>query len=357
MEMIELLAFARKQNASDLHLSANNPPIIRVDGDITQVQVPALSSDDIKELLYSIMSEKQQHEYENNYEIDFAVHMGEENRYRINAFHTLHGCAAVLRNVPPHISTLDDLGTPLALKKLCHLRRGLVLVTGPTGNGKSTTLAAMIDYINSTMSKHIITIEDPIEFVHTSKKSLINQREVGRHTAGFSTALRSALREDPDIILVGELRDIETMRLALTAAETGHLVMGTLHTNSAAKTVDRIIDVFPTEEKTMVRTLLANTLEAILSQVLIKKADNTGRVAAFELLIANAAISNLLREGKVPQIYSLMQVGKRKGMQVMQDKVHELVSNNIITKEAAQLALNTGRMEDTQDINSNQGSF
>lgn len=349
MEINELLAFARKQHASDLHLSAGYPPILRVDGDITPVHVPAITSEDIKGMLHSIMTEQQWAEYEKRHEIDFAVHLSDQNRYRVNAFHTLQGFAAVFRNVPEQISSLQELGAPNAISQLCHLRRGLVLVTGPTGNGKSTTLAAMIDYINTTMSKHIITIEDPIEFVHKSKKSLVNQREVGRHTESFSAALRSALREDPDIILVGELRDIETMRLALTAAETGHLVMGTLHTNSAAKTVDRIIDVFPTEEKSLVRTLLANTLEAILSQVLIKKAEGLGRVAAFELLISNTAIANLLREGKIPQIYSLMQVGKRKGMQVMQDHIQELVRSNIITREAAQIALNASELSESRD--------
>lgn len=360
MEITELLGFARKQNASDLHLSPGNPPILRVDGDITPVHVPALMSDDIKNMLHTLMTEQQKEEYENHYEIDFAVHLS-DCRYRINAFHTFNGSAAVFRNVPETISSLEELGVPRAVEQLCHLRRGLVLVTGPTGHGKTTTLASMIDYINRNMTKHIITIEDPIEFVHKSKKSLVNQREVGRHTSSFSKALRSSLREDPDIILVGELRDIETIRLALTAAETGHLVMGTLHTNSAAKTVDRIIDVFPAEEKSLVRTLLANTLEAILSQVLIKRATGAGRVAAFELLITNTAIANLLREGKIPQIYSLMQVGRRKGMQVMHDHIQDLVHKNIITHEAAQTALNASEISENSDndtaIPSSRGGF
>lgn len=340
MELKELLTFAREHHASDLHLSANHSPIIRVNGEITPVRVPELSSDDVRRMLHSAMSEKQQVEYDENLELDFAIHTDGGYRYRVNAFHTMNGHAAVLRNVPNTISSFAELGLPAVVEKLCHLRRGLILVTGPTGNGKSTTLASIIDYINQIATKHIITIEDPVEFLHTSKKSLINQREVGRHTNTFVRALRSALREDPDIIMIGEMRDVETIRLALTAAETGHLVFATLHTNSAAKTLDRIVDVFPAEEKTMVRTLLSNTLEGIISQVLIKKADKSSRVAVFEVLLASNAIQNLIREGKTPQIYSLMQVGKRMGMQVMKDHVATLLEQGIISQDDANIALN-----------------
>jgi twitching motility protein PilT len=342
MELKELLTFARERHASDLHLSAGHSPIVRINGEITQVRVPELSSDDVLRMLHSVMSDRQKKEYEENLEIDLAIHIEGNQRYRVNAFNTMNGHAAVLRSVPPNVSSFAELGLPAAVEKLCHLRRGLILVTGPTGNGKSTTLASIVDYINQISSKHIITIEDPVEFLHTSKKSLINQREVGRHTNSFVRALRSALREDPDVIMIGEMRDIETIRLALTAAETGHLVLATLHTNSAAKTIDRIVDVFPAEEKTMVRTLLSNTLEAILSQILIKRTDKSGRIAAFEILLASNAIQNLIREGKTPQIYSLMQVGKRMGMQVMKDHIATLLEQGLINQEDANIALNIG---------------
>ena len=345
MDITELLNFAQKQGASDLHLTSGHPPLLRINGEISPLQVPKLAAEAVTHLLYSIMTEKQRAEFEERFECDFAVCFGDNMRFRVNAFNTLNGPAAVLRNVPTKISTLEEISSPKILEKLCFLHSGLVVITGPTGSGKSTTMAAMIDHINKHLSKHILTIEDPVEFVHQSKRSIINQREIGIHSHSFAQALRSALREDPDIILVGELRDLETVNLALTAAETGHLVVATLHTDSAAKTVDRIIDVFPSEDKAMVRTMLSSSLEAVISQRLIKREDGTGRVAAHEVLIATPAVRNLIREGKIPQIYSLMQVGSRMGMNVMRDAVYRLMNDGIITEEAAKATLNAGEGE------------
>jgi len=340
MEITELLMHANKNNASDLHLSPNSPPLMRINGDIMSLKTDILNADDIKSVLYSIMTENQRAEFEKELEIDFAIQFGEDLRFRVNAFNTLKGPAAAFRSIPTKILTLEQLGTPDIIKKLSTLHKGLVLVTGPTGSGKSTTLAAMIDYINKNMSKHILTIEDPVEFVHKSMKSLVNHRELGKNTVSFARALKSALREDPDVILVGELRDLETIELALSAAETGHLVMGTLHTNSAAKTMDRIIDAFPAGDKSLIMSMLSTSIEGIIAQTLIKTKDGKGRVAALEILLGTPAIRNLIREGKMPQIYSLMQVGSKVGMRTMKDSVFGLYEKGLIDMPAAKAALN-----------------
>lgn len=340
MEITELITFAKNHKASDIHLSGGHPPILRVHGDMTPLRVPKLSADEVIAMLHSIMTERQRMEYEEHFELDFAVDFGASSRFRVNAFNTINGAAAVLRNIPTEISTLEQLAVPSIIKDLTQLHKGLVLVTGPTGSGKSTTMAAMINHVNQTETKHILTVEDPVEFVHESAKSLINQREIGVHSNSFKRALKSAMREDTDIILIGELRDLETIHLALTAAETGHLVLATLHTSSAAQTVDRIIDVFPSDDKAMIRTMLSNSLEAVISQRLLKKSDGSGRVSAFEILIATPAIRNLIREGKIPQIHSLMQVGSKYGMQVMKDSVYSLMNANLISREEARLTLN-----------------
>jgi twitching motility protein PilT len=347
MEITDLLVFTQKNKASDLHLSTSNPPILRIHGDMVPYKSTPLTTDDIKRMLYSVMTEQQRAEYERDYEIDFAISFGSDMRFRVNAFNTLNGPAAVMRTIPNRIQSMEELGTPDVLKKLCYLHKGLVLVTGPTGSGKSTTLAAMVDHINANEAKHIITIEDPVEFVHQSKKSLINQREVGKNTKSFAKALRSALREDPDVILVGELRDIETIQLALTAAETGHLVMGTLHTNSAPKTIDRIIDVFPANDKEMVRAMLSVSLEAVITQALLKRKDG-GRVACHEIMLGTPAVRNLIREGKVPQLYSLIQIGGKIGMKTMKDSVMDLFTQGIITEQTARATLNTSTSEDEE---------
>ena len=341
MEITDLLIFTQKNKASDLHLSVGNPPILRVSGDMLPMKMGVLTPEDIKQMLYAIMTEQQRSDYERDLEIDFAISFGDNIRFRVNAFNTLNGPASVLRTIPTKILSLDELGTPDILKRLCKLHKGMILVTGPTGSGKSTTLAAMVDEINSTEAKHILTIEDPVEFMHKSKKSLVNQREVGGSTKSFARALKSSLREDPDVILVGELRDLETIQLAITAAETGHLVMGTLHTNSAPKTIDRIIDVFPAHDKEMIRSMLSVSLEAVITQALIKRADGTGRVAAHEILLGTPSVRNLIREGKIPQMYSMMQVGSKLGMRTMKDSVYELMNKNIITAEAARSVVAT----------------
>ncbi|MEI6894765.1 MAG: type IV pilus twitching motility protein PilT [Colwellia sp.] len=334
MDITELLAFSVQHGASDLHLSSGTPPAIRVDGDVRKLNIPAFDAKDVNALVYDIMNDRQRKEYEENLEVDFSFEVPNLARFRVNAFNQNRGPAAVFRTIPSKILSLDDLGCPEIFREISNTPRGLVLVTGPTGSGKSTTLAAMVDYINNTKNDHILTIEDPIEFVHESKKCLINQREVHRDTLSFSAALRSALREDPDVILVGEMRDLETIRLAMTAAETGHLVFGTLHTTSAPKTIDRIIDVFPGEEKSMVRSMLSESLRAVISQTLIKKVGG-GRIAAHEIMIGVPAIRNLIREDKIAQMYSAIQTGMQHGMQTMDQCLQGLVNRGMITKADA----------------------
>ncbi len=334
MDITELLAFSAKQGASDLHLSAGLPPMIRVDGDVRRINVPAMEHKQVHALIYDIMNDKQRKDFEEFLETDFSFEVPGVARFRVNAFNQNRGAGAVFRTIPSKVLSMDDLGMGDVFKKIAGNPRGLVLVTGPTGSGKSTSLAAMVDYVNSTKYEHILTIEDPIEFVHESKKCLVNQREVHRDTLGFAEALRSALREDPDIILVGEMRDLETIRLALTAAETGHLVFGTLHTTSAAKTIDRIVDVFPGEEKSMVRSMLSESLQAVISQTLLKKIGG-GRVAAHEIMIGTPAIRNLIREDKIAQMYSAIQTGGNIGMQTLDMCLKTLVSKGLITKDSA----------------------
>ncbi len=334
MDIAELLAFSVKNNASDLHLSAGLPPMIRVDGDMRRINVPALDHKTVHALVYDIMNDKQRKDYEEFFETDFSFEIQGLARFRVNAFNQNRGAGSVFRTIPSKVLSLEDLGCPAIFKDIVQVPRGLVLVTGPTGSGKSTTLAAMMDFLNDTLYGHVLTIEDPIEFVHTSKKCLVNQREVHRDTLGFSEALRSALREDPDIILVGEMRDLETIRLALTAAETGHLVFGTLHTSSAAKTIDRVIDVFPAGEKSMVRSMLSESLRSVIAQSLFKRVGG-GRTAAWEIMIGTPAIRNLIREDKVAQMYSAIQTGQAHGMQTLDQHLIELVKKGIITRTDA----------------------
>ncbi len=334
MDITELLAFSAKQGASDLHLSAGLPPMIRVDGDVRRINLPALEHKEVHSLVYDIMNDKQRKDYEEYLETDFSFEVPGVARFRVNAFNQNRGAGAVFRTIPSKVLTMDKLGMGQVFKDLAGLARGICLVTGPTGSGKSTTLAAMIDYINDNKHDHILTIEDPIEFVHEPKKSLINQREVHRDTLGFNESLRSALREDPDVILVGEMRDLETIRLALTAAETGHMVFGTLHTTSAAKTIDRIIDVFPAEEKGMVRSMLSESLQGVISQALLKKVGG-GRIAAHEIMIGTPAIRNLIREDKVAQMYSSIQTGAAYGMITMDQTLKNLLARGLITVEQA----------------------
>ncbi|MEQ8484748.1 MAG: type IV pilus twitching motility protein PilT [Pseudomonadales bacterium] len=334
MDITELLAFSAKQGASDLHLSAGLPPMIRVDGDVRRINLPPLEHQEVHALIYEIMNDKQRKDYEEFLETDFSFEVPGVARFRVNAFNQNRGAGAVFRTIPSKVLTMEDLGMGQVFKDVSMTPRGLVLVTGPTGSGKSTTLAAMIDFINDNRYDHILTIEDPIEFVHESKKCLVNQREVHRDTHGFNEALRSALREDPDIILVGEMRDLETIRLALTAAETGHLVFGTLHTTSAAKTIDRVIDVFPAEEKDMVRSMLSESLQAVVSQTLLKRV-NGGRVAAHEIMIGTPAIRNLIREDKVAQMYSAIQTGASHGMMTLDQCLLDLVAKRTITRDIA----------------------
>ncbi|MBE1299200.1 MAG: PilT/PilU family type 4a pilus ATPase [Alteromonadaceae bacterium] len=334
MDITELLAFSVKNKASDLHLSAGMPPVIRVDGEMRKLNIPPMEDKQVKALIYEIMNDKQRKEYEENLETDFSFEIKDLSRFRVNAFIQNRGAAAVLRTIPSEILTLDQLNAPDIFKQLIQQPTGIVLVTGATGSGKSTTLAAMIDHINSSKREHILTIEDPIEFVHKNKLCLVSQREVHRDTHSFNNALRSALREDPDIILVGELRDLETIRLAISAAETGHLVFGTLHTNSAPKTIDRIVDVFPAEEKAMIRSMLSESIRAVISQTLLKKVGG-GRVAAHEIMVGIPAIRNLIREDKVAQMYSVIQTGQAHGMQTMDQCLQRLVQQGLITPQDA----------------------
>ena len=334
VDIAQLLAFSVKNNASDLHLSAGVPPMIRVDGDVKRVNMPALTHKDVHSMIYDIMNDKQRKDFEEFLETDFSFEIPKLARFRVNAFNQSRGAGAVFRTIPSDILSLEDLQAPIIFKDISMYPRGIVLVTGPTGSGKSTTLAAMIHYVNENKPDHILTIEDPIEFVHESKRSLINQREVNRDTLGFGEALRSALREDPDVILVGEMRDLETIRLALTAAETGHLVFGTLHTSSAAKTIDRVVDVFPAQEKEMVRSMLSESLRAVISQTLLKRTGG-GRIAAHEIMIGTPAIRNLIREGKIAQMYSAIQTGQGQGMQTLDQNLQELMIKGLISKEEA----------------------
>jgi twitching motility protein PilT len=331
MDIAELLAFSVKHNASDLHLSSGLPPMIRVDGDIRRINVPALDHKTVHSLVYDIMNDKQRKDYEEFLETDFSFEIQGLARFRVNAYNQNRGAAAVFRTIPSKVLSLEELGCPPVFKELVQVPRGLILVTGPTGSGKSTTLAAMLDFLNDNVYGHVLSVEDPIEFVHTSKKCLINQREVHRDTLGFSEALRSALREDPDIILVGEMRDLETIRLALTAAETGHLVFGTLHTSSAAKTIDRVIDVFPAGEKSMVRSMLSESLRAVISQTLLKRIGG-GRIAAHEIMVGTPAIRNLIREDKVAQMYSAIQTGQAHGMQTLDQNLVEMMKRGQINR-------------------------
>ena len=335
MDITELLEFGVKQGASDCHLSAGEPPMIRIDGDLKKLDYPPMTQEEVHALVYDIMSDGQRKTFEETHECDFSFALGETARFRVNVFMQRKGEGAVFRTIPTKILTLEELGLPPIFRQLCEKEKGLVLVTGPTGSGKSTTLAAMVDYLNASFEGHILTVEDPIEFVHKSKKCLVNQRELGPHTQSFSNALRAALREDPDIILVGEMRDLETIQLALTAAETGHIVFGTLHTSSAPKTVDRVIDVFPPNQQAQIRAQFAESIEAVITQTLLKKKSG-GRVAAHEIMIGTTAVRNLIREGKIHQIPGTMQVSQKDGMQTMDMALQNLVTRGIVTKEEAQ---------------------
>jgi twitching motility protein PilT len=334
MDIAQLLAFGVKQGASDLHLSAGLPPMIRVDGDIRRINVPEMDHKQVHDMIYDIMSDKQRKDFEEFFETDFSFEIPGLARFRVNAFNHNRGAGGVFRTIPSKILSLEDLNAPKIFQEISEYPRGIVLVTGPTGSGKSTTLAGMVDYKNDSEYGHILTVEDPIEFVHESKKCLVNQREVHRDTLGFNEALRSALREDPDTILVGEMRDLETIRLALSAAETGHLVFGTLHTSSAAKTIDRIVDVFPAAEKAMVRSMLSESLKAVISQTLMKKIGG-GRVAAHEIMLGTPAIRNLIREDKVAQMYSAIQTGQNVGMQTLDQNLKSLLASGVVAKDEA----------------------
>ncbi len=335
MDINELLAFARENHASDLHLAAGSPPLVRIDGVVQKLNVAPLASDEVRRMVYAILSDEQKTAFEERHEIDFSAQISEKARYRINVFEQLRGIAAVFRVIPEEIPAFEDLGLPETLKKLASRDRGLILVTGPTGCGKSTTLASVIDFLNEHVQQHIISIEDPIEYIHHNKRCLINQREVGQHTHSFKGALRVALREDPDVIMVGEMRDLETISLALTAAETGHLVFSTLHTSGAVKTIDRVLDIFPSESKSQIRAMLAESLLAIVSQRLLPNKAGAGRSMALEVLVANQAIRNLIREEKVYQIPNVIQAGIAEGMITLDMSLADLVQKGKVSREEA----------------------
>jgi len=343
MDISELLRFALESGGSDLHISAGEPPVIRIHGEMTKVDLPALDKEDVHNMIYDILSDFQRKVFEEHLELDFSFGLGELARFRVNVFKQHRGESAVFRTIPSKIPSFDELNLPRVFKDIASLEKGLILVTGPTGSGKSTTLAAIVDYINETAKEHILTVEDPIEFLHLSKKCLVNQRELGPHTKSFANALRSALREDPDIILVGEMRDLETIQLALTAAETGHLVFATLHTSSAPDTVDRIIDVFPAGQQNQVRSMLSGSLQAVISQALFKRRDGKGRVAAFEVMIATPAVRNLIRENKIAQIPSMIQTSKGIGMQTMESACNDLMAKNLVTRDEVSFYLSAMR--------------
>ena len=343
MDISELLRFALESGGSDLHISAGEPPVIRIHGEMTKVDLPALDKEDVHNMIYDILSDFQRKVFEEHLELDFSFGLGDLARFRVNVFKQHRGESAVFRTIPSKIPGFDELNLPRVFKDIANLEKGLVLVTGPTGSGKSTTLAAIIDYINESAKEHILTVEDPIEFLHISKKCLVNQRELGPLTKSFANALRSALREDPDIILVGEMRDLETIQLALTAAETGHLVFATLHTSSAPDTVDRVIDVFPAGQQNQVRSKLSGSLQAVISQALFKRRDGRGRVAAFEVMIATPAVRNLIRENKIAQIPSMIQTSKGIGMQTMETACNELIAKNLVTRDEVAFYLSSTR--------------
>ena len=348
MDITEFLKFTLDNKASDLHLSGGNNPMVRINGELRRVKPDILKGDDIRGMLFTVMSEEQRAAYERDFEVDFAIAFGPDARFRVNAFTSRAGSAAVFRVIPTKIPTMEQLSLPPVMRRLAELEKGLVLCTGPTGSGKSTTLAYMINHINETEAVHILTVEDPVEFFHPSKKALVNHREVGNDTKSFARALKSALREDPDVILVGEMRDYETIALALTAAETGHLVFGTLHSNNAAKTIDRIIDVFPAAEKEMVRAMLAGSIQGIIAQTLLLK-EGGGRVAAHEIMVGTNAVRNLIRENQLAQVYSMIQTGARYGMQTMEDSVNDLLSSGLISEETAHNALKSGAEAESAD--------
>lgn len=334
MDIMELLAFATKESASDVHISSGEPPMIRIHGDMRKIDMPPLMREDVHTVLYNILNDQQRKAYEEHYELDFAIAITGVGRFRVNAFLQNRGESIVFRTIPEKIPLLEQLNMPPIVAELTKKEKGLILLTGPTGSGKSTALAAMLDLINREYKCHILTIEDPIEFVHKSKNSLVNQRELGSNTHSFANALRSALREDPDVILVGEMRDLETISLALTAAETGHLVLATLHTSSAPKTVDRIIDVFPAEQQQQIRTMLSESLQAVIAQQLIKRKEGVGRIAALEIMIGTPAVRNLIRENKIAQIPSALQTGRQHGMQTMDQALLDLCRNSLVSKES-----------------------
>jgi twitching motility protein PilT len=335
MDITELLTFAHREGASDVHLTAGEPPRLRIHGDMKRVEHPALSGEEVHNMVFDIMSDALRRSFQETNDVDFSFELGDIARFRVNVFRQRKGEGACFRLIPSRVMTMDELGLPPVLKEICDKEKGLVLVTGPTGSGKSTSLAAMINYINEKYEGHILTIEDPIEFVHQSKKCLVNQRELGPHTLSFSNALRAALREDPDFILVGEMRDLETISLALTAAETGHLVFATLHTSSAPKTVDRIIDVFPAAQQEQIRIMFSESIQAVITQTLLKKRAG-GRIAGLEILIGTPAVRNLIRENKVHQILSAMQTGQNVGMQTLDMALLDLVRRNLVSVDEAQ---------------------